>query len=97
MSLDEAHTPHICGKIVNPARTLTNGARPVFVLQIANNALDVSELLVPLMRWLYINCTDALVTIFVEITDKMAADKTTGTSNDDQVVRVQLMNSITAV
>ena len=91
---DEAHAAHICRKGIDFGRATNRDLAILFQVEIKRKIVDVIEALVPLVKWLHVDCADCGATSSTQVRDKSTANKTACTGYDNDAIRRELQSAI---
>src|SRR5208283_3193539 len=90
--LDEAHAAHVGGQIVNITRALGGSLTILLVVEIQREIFNVPESLVPMIERLDVNSANTLVALRAQGGHEIAADKTTGTGYENEIVMKHMVS-----
>ena len=88
--LDESHPAHVSGQVVNLHGPLDSPDGVLLFAQIHREAFHTRHALIPLRQGFAVDGADPPVPQFVEVTGKGARDEASCTSDDDEIVLVQV-------
>ena len=86
MGLDKAHAAHVGRQVVDHPRVLGGGPAGLEEGQVADLVFHTRRLLVPLVERLHVDGADLGMASLLQDTDQMAADETTGTGDDHEII-----------
>src|SRR5438046_1277418 len=81
--LDEAHAAHIGSKIVNGVGIFQSGVASFPGLKVQLDVLRLGRELVPCFQRLLIYCTNVRKTLSDQVSNEMAADESTGATDNN--------------
>jgi hypothetical protein len=84
--LNEAHSAHVGGQIVDFARAIASRAARGQVLQVENHVLDLFVHLIPFLEGLDIDRAQVRITLLAEVGQQMAANKAAAAGDQNQLV-----------
>ena len=89
-ALDETHAAHIGRQVIDLDRVLHGALAGIAVAEVEAQVFDAGDALVPVAQRLLVHGADAGVTQVMEVPHQRPADKSSSTSNDDQIIVTEI-------